>query len=142
MPGSHQCGTICSVSYETTHKIIELYPDLCHHLTTSIGGAAMSTTETLDRPQALPATEKQLMFARKLALQNQVILPWNVQQDRRALSQWIDAQSRMMPAASEHPTSKQVAFAERLARAKRRSVPEECYRSRELMSRWIDSNRF
>jgi len=105
------------------------------------GGNAMSTIETLDRPQVLAATEKQLRFARKLALQNQVILPWHVQQDRRALSKWIDAQTRMMPAVSEHPTSKQVSFAERLARAKRRSVPDECFRSRELMSRWIDSNR-
>lgn len=108
----------------------------------NFGGIAMSTTETLDRPQALAATEKQLIFARKLALKNQVILPWVVQQDRRALSQWIDAQSRMIPAASDYPTSKQVSFAERLARAKRRSVPDECFRSRELMSRWIDSNRF
>jgi len=124
------------------HNILDLLWCLFHNLRTSIGGTAMSTTEVLDRPQALPATEKQLLFARKLALQNQVILPWGIQQDRRALSQWIDAQSRMTPVASEHPTSKQVAFAERLARAKRRSVPDECFQSRELMSRWIDCNRF
>ena len=100
----------------------------------------MSATDIMTQP--LPATAKQIQFARKLALRNQVILPWEVQQDRRALSQWIDAQARIKYTPGDHPTSKQVAYAERLARAKRMAVPEECFRSRELMSRWIDHNRF
>jgi hypothetical protein len=68
-------------------------------------------------------------------------LPWDVQQDRRSLSAWIEAQAKVKPSESNRPTSKQVAFAERLARIKRRAVPEECFRDRGLMSQWIDGNR-
>ena len=90
-----------------------------------------------------PATPKQIAYARALALRNQTLLPWEVQQDRRALSAWIDAQARLKPAtALDHlPSSKQVAFAERLARIKRRAVPDECFRDKGLMSKWIDGNR-
>lgn len=96
-----------------------------------------------DTTFALPATERQLSYARSLALRNQTVLPWAVQQDRRALSSWIDAQSKLRPSAviEALPSSKQVAFAERLARIKHRAVPEECFRDKGLMSRWIDSNR-
>lgn len=92
---------------------------------------------------ALPATPKQLAYARSLALRNQTLLPWDVQQDRRSLSAWIDAQSRMKPSAGTGhlPSSKQVAFAEKIARIKRRAVPDECFRDKELMSKWIDGNR-
>ena len=38
----------------------------------------------------LPATQKQLAYARSLALRNQTILSWDVQQDRRSLSAWIE----------------------------------------------------
>ena len=92
---------------------------------------------------ALPATERQIAYARSLALKNQTLLPWEVQQDRRALSSWIDAQARLKPvsALDQLPSSKQVAFAERLARIKRRAVPDECFRDKGLMSKWIDGNR-
>ncbi len=90
---------------------------------------------------SVPATERQIAYARSLALRNQSLLPWEVQQDRRSLSAWIEAQSRLKPVDSNQPTSKQVAFAERLARIKRRAVPDECFRDRGLLSRWIDSNR-
>ncbi len=90
----------------------------------------------------LPATERQLAYARSLALRNQTLLPWAVQQDRRDLSRWIEEQSKLRPAAPDpRPSSKQVAFAERLARIKRRAVPDECFRDRQMLSRWIDSNR-
>lgn len=89
---------------------------------------------------ALPATPRQIAYARSLALRNQTLLPWDVQQDRRTLSAWIEAQARMRPATGL-PTSKQVAFAERIAQLKRRAVPDECFRDRQLLSRWIDSNR-
>ena len=102
----------------------------------------MSAPDTLERSQALPATEKQIVFARRLASRNQVVLPWDVQQDRRALSRWIETQSQLTISAPYQPSSKQVAFAERIARAKRKTVPDECFQSRELMSRWINSNRF
>jgi hypothetical protein len=93
-------------------------------------------------PQALPATPKQIAYARSLALRNQTLLPWEVQQDRRSLSAWIDAQAKLKPGTQDsRPTSKQVAFAERLARIKRRAVPDECFRDKGLMSKWIDGNR-
>ena len=92
---------------------------------------------------ALPVTPKQIAYARSLALRNQTLLPWEVQQDRRSLSSWIDAQAHMKPLSALHgpPSSKQVAFAERLARIKRRAVPDECFRDKGLMSKWIDGNR-
>lgn len=96
-----------------------------------------------DTAFALPATQKQIAYARVLALKNQTLLPWEVQQDRRSLSAWIDAQARMKPLSDldRLPSSKQVAFAERLARIKRSAVPEECFRDKGLMSKWIDGNR-
>ncbi len=91
---------------------------------------------------ALPATPRQISYARSLALQNQSVLPWAVQQDRRSLSAWIEAQAKLRPVATDsRPTSKQVAFAERLARIKRRAVPDECFRDKGLMSKWIDGNK-
>lgn len=56
---------------------------------------------------ALPATARQIAFARSLALRNQSLLPWEVQQDRRSLSAWIEAQSQLKPAENNQPTSKQ-----------------------------------
>lgn len=92
---------------------------------------------------ALSPTPRQMAYARSLALRNQTLLPWNVQQDRRSLSAWIEAQARLRPLSPTDrlPSSKQVAFAERLARIKRRAVPEECFRDKGLMSKWIDGNR-
>ena len=92
---------------------------------------------------ALPATPKQIAYARSLALRNRTLLPWEVQQDRRSLSAWIDAHGQMKSAAASdpRPSSKQVAFAEKLARIKRRAVPDECFRDKGLMSKWIDGNR-
>ena len=46
---------------------------------------------------ALPATPRQIAYARSLALRNQTLLPWEIQQDRRSLSAWIDAQAQMKP---------------------------------------------
>lgn len=88
---------------------------------------------------ALAPTDRQVAYARALALRNAVPLPFEVRHDRRALSIWIDAQSRAA-APGNRPSSKQVAFAEKLARIKRRAVPDECFHDRQLMSRWIDSN--
>ena len=91
----------------------------------------------------LPATEKQLQFARKIAQETGVSLPWDVQQDRRTLSSWIDEHRGKLSVGitSSEPSSKQVAFAERIARMKRRAVPQECFRDRSMMSRWLDSNK-
>lgn len=91
----------------------------------------------------LPATPRQIAYAQSLALRNQTVLPWDVRQDRRSLSGWIEAQAKLKPvsALDRLPSSKQVAFAERLARIKRRAVPEECFRDKGLMSKWIDGNK-
>lgn len=91
----------------------------------------------------LPATEKQIKLARFLAGQTGETLPWEVQQDRRQLSDWIDGQQRKQTSNrfSSYPSSKQVQFAERIARYKKRQVPDECFRDKQLMSRWIDSNK-
>lgn len=91
---------------------------------------------------ALPATAKQIAYARALAQRNNTILPWDIQQDRRTLSAWIEAQAKLAPAGQDsRPTTKQVAFAEKLAQIKRRAVPDECFRDKGLMSKWIDGNR-
>ncbi len=96
-----------------------------------------------DAPVTLPATPRQIAYARSLALRNRTLMPPAAAQDRRALSRWIEAQARMKPnSAFDHlPSSRQVAFAERLARIKHRAVPEECFREKLLMSKWIDGNR-
>ncbi|MBO9433717.1 hypothetical protein J7394_05840 [Ruegeria sp. R13_0] len=100
----------------------------------------MSETASSETQTALAATAKQLAYARKLAEQQNVVLPWDIQQDRRAMSQWIDTQRSAPRVRDTQPSSKQVAFAERIARIKRSPVPDECFRDRSLMSRWIDSN--
>jgi hypothetical protein len=101
----------------------------------------MSETAISETQTALPATAKQLAYARKIAEQQNVVLPWDIQQDRRALSQWIDTRCSAPRVRDTRPSSKQVAFAERIARIRRSAVPDECFRDRSLMSRWIDSNK-
>jgi len=91
-------------------------------------------------PARDPASDRLCPLARP---PQPTVLPWDIQQDRRALSVWIDAQARVTPAANNdpRPSSKQVAFAEKLARIKRRAVPDECFRDKGLMSKWIDVNK-
>lgn len=90
----------------------------------------------------LPATAKQIAYARIIAARNHLVLPWEVQLDRQKISAWIDKHAAAQTARDTSlPTSKQVGFAERIARIKRRDVPDECYRSKDLLSKWIDSNR-
>jgi len=97
----------------------------------------------LPLPAPLPATEKQISYARVLAAKSGTPLPKGLAQDRAALSKWIDAHKAPKPEGrfAEYPSSKQVQFAERIARLKRRDVPQECFKDRRLMSRWIDSNK-
>lgn len=92
-------------------------------------------------PVHLPATPKQLAFARKLAQRNNVVLDWDTQQDRWCLSRWIDEQVEVSKSKNLRPSSKQAAFAERIASMKHRPVPDECYKSADLMSRWITANK-
>jgi len=106
--------------------------------------ATATATATSNDYHQLPATEKQLKFARHLSVKNGVILPWEVQCDRRSLSQWIDEQQNKSQRTSKfdcYPSSKQVQFAERIARYKRSQVPDECFRDKGLMSKWIDCNK-
>ncbi len=101
----------------------------------------MTAPTTSETSAALPATPKQLAYARKIAESRNVVIPWEIQQDRKALSQWIDTQRAEPRVCDTRPSSRQVAFAEKIARIKRSSVPDECFRDRTLMSRWIDSNK-
>ncbi len=91
----------------------------------------------------VPATDKQISFARQISQRTGVALPKETQQDRYALSRWIDAHKVAKPAEqfSNYPSSRQVGFAERIARMKRRDIPQECFRDRTMMSKWIDANR-
>ena len=91
----------------------------------------------------VPATEKQITFAKQISQRIGVELPREAQQDRYALSRWIDAHKIAKPSGqfSNYPSSKQVGFAEWIARMKRRDIPHECFRDRTMMSKWIDANR-
>ena len=92
----------------------------------------------------LPASEKQLAYARDIAARRKLDLPDDIIADRRAISAWIDAHrpaDASGGAFANYPSSRQVAFAERIARIKRRQVPRECFRDKALMSRWIECNR-
>ncbi len=100
----------------------------------------MATLATNDYHH-LPASEKQLRYARSIATRAAIDLPRDVLEDRRALSAWIDRHKRPASRFDAYPSSKQVAFAERIARIKRRDIPRECFRDKSLMSRWIDSNK-
>lgn len=98
--------------------------------------------EHTPNPTILPPTAKQMAYARKIAGARNLVLPWDAQQDRRVLSNWIDQSKQLASVHDDRPSSKQVAYAEKIARIKRRNIPEECFQNRQLMSRWIDSNRF
>ena len=89
----------------------------------------------------LPATPKQIAYARQIAARQNVVLPWDIQADRTKLSAWISTNAALREAYDPRPSSKQVAFAERLARRRHVMVPDECFRDRGLMSRWIDHNK-
>lgn len=90
----------------------------------------------------LPATEKQILFAQRIASRSNIDLPDDVLIDRQRISHWIDSHKSTPPKSkfSNYPSAKQVTFAERIARIKRRNVPHECFRDRRMMSKWIDSN--
>ena len=114
-----------------------------HPLSGSLGPDLSRPLSPSRTKHAMPVTPKQIAYARSLALRNRTLLPWEVQQDRRSLSAWIEAQARLKPVSDMDrlPTSKQVAFAEKLARIKRCAVPDECFRDKGLMSKWIDGNK-
>lgn len=105
--------------------------------------AATQVQGELPLAQPLPATEKQITYARVLAAKAKSPLPKGIERDRTALSKWIDSHKAPAPSGkfSNYPSSKQVQFAERIARLKRRDVPPECFRDKSLMSRWIDANK-
>lgn len=89
-----------------------------------------------------PATEKQVAFARALAVKTGQKLAPALLHDKAALSAWID-RVKSAPAGkfASYPSAKQVQFAERIARLKRRQIPAECFKDKVMMSRWIDGNK-
>ena len=90
----------------------------------------------------VPASEKQIAYARTLASRTGQAIPSALLRNRAGLSAWIDRAKRA-PASkfSAYPSAKQVQFAERIARLKRRDVPAECFKDKVMMSRWIDGNK-
>lgn len=90
----------------------------------------------------LPATQKQIVYARQIAARTGSVLPKEAVSDRAALSAWIDDhKAAQVSRFANYPSSKQVGFAEGIARRKRTEVPQECFRDRGLMSAWITSNK-
>ena len=112
----------------------------------ALGGLPDQSEVSAPKPSSngLP-TEKQIRFAQKIALRGGILLPWNVLQNRRDLSNWIDQNVHVLQrgnsALSALPSSKQVQFAERIARRKKLSVPDICFKDRQTMSQWIDRYR-
>ena len=112
----------------------------------ALGGLPNQSEASDPKPasNALP-TEKQVRFAQKIAQRGGVLLPWDVLQNRRDLSNWIDQNAHILQrgnsALSALPSSKQVQFAERIARRKKLSVPDICFKDRQTMSQWIDRYR-
>lgn len=88
------------------------------------------------------ATEKQIAFARALAVRTGETLPTALLRNKTGLSAWID-RVKQAPAGkfSAYPSARQVQFAERIARLKRRQIPAECFKDKVMMSRWIDGNK-
>lgn len=85
-----------------------------------------------------PASKGQRDFAEKLAKEKSIPVPEHLFQDRKRLSEWIEANKG---SSDRQPTSAQVGFAEKIATRKRINIPDEYYRSSQLLSRWIDSNK-
>jgi len=71
---------------------------------------------------ALPVTPKQIAYARSLALRNQTLLPWEVQQDRRSLSAWIEAQAQLKPVSAMDPALSELTVALLNDEARQRGV--------------------
>lgn len=112
----------------------------------ALGGLPDQSEGSAPKPSsnALP-TEKQIRFAQKIAQRGGILLPWNVLQNRRDLSNWIDQNAHVLQRGNSElsalPSSKQVQFAERIARRKKLSVPDICFKDRQTMSQWIDRYR-
>ena len=112
----------------------------------ALGGLPDQSEASDPKPasNALP-TAKQIRFAQKIAQRGGILLPWDVLQNRRDLSNWIDQNAHVLQrgnsALSALPSSKQVQFAERIARRKKLSVPDICFKDRQTMSQWIDRYR-
>lgn len=90
----------------------------------------------------LPATQKQITYARQISLRVGKPIPKEAVDDRAALSAWIDEnKSGATSRFANYPSSKQVAFAENIARRRRAEVPPECFRDKGRMSAWITANK-
>lgn len=97
----------------------------------------MAQSAPLERSKPSP---KQIALARDLAARNHAVLPWDVLQNRVAISRWIEGQLLNLKAKPNRATAKQVALATRIARMRHIEVPPECHTSRDLMTQWISNN--
>jgi hypothetical protein len=116
------------MSYQTT------FADL-------LEAAPAQAQQEMALPEPVPATQKQIEYAKSLAEKTNSKLPAGIAQDRARMSKWIDAHKPAPSPFNDYPSSKQVGFAERIAKLKRTQVPPECFKDRGLMSRWIDGNK-
>ena len=112
----------------------------------ALGGLPDQSEVSAPKPSSnVMPTEKQVRFAQKIAQRGGILLPWNVLQNRRDLSNWIDQNAHVLQrsnsALSALPSSKQVQFAERIARRKKLSVPDICFKDKQTISQWIDRYR-
>jgi len=90
----------------------------------------------------LPATDKQITYARQISVRVGKPIPEHAVADRKALSAWIDEhKAAQANRFANYPSSKQVAFAENIARRRRSEVPHECFRDKGRMSAWITANK-
>ena len=109
-----------------------------------IPGLFQPVQGSLPLEPVVPATERQIAYARGIAKRLGQDVPQALLRDKTALSRWINRHKAPKRSASRfdaYPSSKQVAFAERIARLKRRDIPRECFHDKTLMSRWIDGNK-
>ena len=93
----------------------------------ALGGLPDQSQGSAPKPSSNAlSTEKQVRFAQKIAQRGGILLPWNVLQNRRDLSNWIDQNAHLLQrgnsALSALPSSKQVQFAERIRRRREGAV--------------------
>lgn len=81
-------------------------------------------------------TEKQIELAKKIAKENNILLPSEVLESMKACSDFIDKNKKENP-----PTEKQLEFAKKIAQAKGISLPKEAETSFKACSDFINKHK-
>ena len=91
------------------------------------------------RPEGNAPSKAQIGFARKIAESAGINLPEDIASDRKALSDWIDANHSALPkVAAKPPSEKQVQLASKLAERDNVEIPDAAIKSARELFRWID----